>query len=181
MSFRDVQNRFRAIVQGLGADGSLGAAAQARACTVDRFRVTEQPDPSAPDATAQALDRGTNVTLTAVSDLIPRNVYCNERQVRAVLEIRVGYAAAPSQWQLVHDEATDSDKQAAAADWGVRALDDARELERALTWYELTGLAPLSPAIERVAPLGEVQLTDLGNGRALMLRRFEVWMEDRQP
>lgn len=177
MSFKTVQDRFRAIVQGRGSDGSLGPLAQSRACTVDRFRVTETPDPSTLDASA--LDRATNVSWVAVEDLIPRNVYCNERQVRAVLEVRVAYAAAPAQQQLVHGEASDVDRQEAAADWGPRALDDAREIERAFTWYELTGNDTM-PVIERVAPLGSAQLSDLGNGRGLLIRRFEVWLEDLQ-
>lgn len=178
MSFRDVQDRLRAIIEGRGADGSLGAAAAARACTVDRFRTTETPDPSTLDA--PALDRACNVTLGTAEDLIPRNVHCNERQVRAILEVRVAYVAAPAQWHLVHGETDDTAKQAAAADWGPRALDDAREIERALTWYELTGNDTV-PVIEQCAPAGGAVLTDLGNGRALMLRRFELLLEDTQP
>lgn len=178
MTIRDVQDRLRAVVEGRGADGSLGAAAQARACTVGRFRTTDTPDPSTLDGSA--FDRATNVSLTGEGDLIPRNVHCNERQSRAVLEVRVSYAAAPAQWEAVHDETAGADQQTAAADWGPRALDDARELSRALTWYELTG-ADTSPVIERVAPLGDAQLNDLGNGRGLLVRRYEVWMEDTQP
>ena len=178
MTIRDAQNRLRAVVEGRGADGSLGAAAQARATVPDRFRMTDTPDPSTLDG--QAFDRACNVSLTSTSDLIPRNVQCNERQMRAVLEVRVAYAAAPALWELVHDESTDEDKQLAASDWGPRALDDARAIERALTWYELTG-ADTTPVIEAVTVLGDATLTDLGNGRGLMVRRFEVLMEDSQP
>lgn len=178
MSFRDVQDRLRAVIEGRGADGSLGSAAQARACTVDRYRTTETTDPSTLDG--PALDRACNVSLSTAGDLIPRNVHCNERQVRAVLEVRIAYAAAPAQWELVHGEASNPDKQTAAADWGVRALDDAREIERALTWYELTG-NDTTPVIEQVAPLGDATLNDLGNGRGLMIRRFELLLEDTQP
>ncbi len=178
MSFREVETRLREIVEGLGADGALGANAQARACTIDRFRTTETPDPSTLDA--PALDRACNVSLGSVSDLIPRNVHCNERQVRAVLEVRVSYAAAPALWEMVHGEPSDVDKQTAASSWVPRALDDAREIERALTWYELTG-NDTTPTIERVAPLGDVITNDLGNGRGLMIRRFEVLLEDTQP
>lgn len=178
MTIRDVQNRLRAVVEGRGADGSLGAAAQARACDVGRYRTTDTPDPSTLDGAA--LDRATNVSITSTSDLVPRNVHCNERSVRAVLEVRIAYAAAPELWELVHDETAGANQQTAAADWVPRALEDAREIERALTWYELTG-ADTSPVIERVAPLGDAQTIDLGNGRGLLTRRFEVWMEDSQP
>lgn len=178
MSFRDVQNRLRAVVEGRGADGSLGAAAQARACTVDRFRTTDTPDPSTLDASA--FDRACNVSLSAVSDTIPRNVHCNERNVTATLDVRVSYVAAPALWELVHGEADATAQQEAADDWGPRALDDAREIERALTWYELTG-DDTTPTIEIVRPIGDVTLTDLGNGRGLMVRRFELLLEDVQP
>lgn len=178
MSFRDVQDRLREVVEGRGADGSLGVAAQARACTVDRYRTTETPDPSTLDGAA--LDRACNVSISTAADLIPRNVHCNERQVRAVLEVRVSYVAAPALWQSVHGEASDPDRQTAAADWVVRALDDAREIERALTWYELTG-NDTTPVIEQVVPLGDVITNDLGNGRGLMIRRFELLLEDTQP
>lgn len=179
MSMRDVQALLRSIVEGLGADGSLGVAAQARAVPVDRFRTTEVPDPSTYEMDGSAVDRATNVSLRDPADLIPRNVYCNERQVVAVLEVRVAYVAAPSLSGLVHDEA---DPDEAAADWAIRALDDARTLERALTWYELTSPSPaITPVIEQVKPLGPAQTTDLGGGRGLLTRRFEVWMEDTQP
>lgn len=178
MTIRDVQDRFRAVVEGRGKDGSLGAAAQARACTIGRFRTTDTPDPSTLDGSA--LDRATNVSVLATSDLVPRNVHCNEVQKRAVLEVRVAYAAAPALYELVHDESGTSAQQTAAADWVPRALQDAREIQRALTWYELTG-ADTSPVIERVAPLGDVVTTEPAAGRGLMVVRFEVWMEDTQP
>lgn len=178
MTFRDVQDRLRAVIEGRGSDGSLGVLAQARACTPDRFRTTETPDPSTLDASA--IDRACNVSLTDVRDTIPRNVHCNERNVTATLEVRVSYAAAPALWELVHGEADALAQQAAAADWVPRALDDAREIERALTWYELTG-SDTTPTIENVTPLGGVTTTDLGNGRGLMTRRFELHLEDTQP
>lgn len=178
MTIRDVQNRLRAIVEGRGADGSLGAAAQARAVAVDHFRTTDTPDPSTLDG--PALDRACNVTLSAVGDAIPRNVQCDERQMRATLEVRVSYAAAPALWELVYGEADETAQRLAAADWGPRALDDARTLERALTWYELTG-DDTTPVIEAVIPLGDATLTDLGNGRALLVRRFSLLLEDTQP
>lgn len=177
MTMRDVQDRLRAIVEGLGADGSYGATAQARAATVDRFRPTENPDPSQNDASA--LDRGTNVSLAATSERTPRNVYCNEVQLRAVLEVRVSYVTAPEQWALVHDEIDETAKRAAAADWAIRALDDARELDRALTWPELW--AGTTPVIEQVLPLGEVSTVEAAAGRGLMTRRYDVWLEDTQP
>ena len=80
----------------------------------------------------------------------------------------------------MHGEADALAQQAAAADWVPRALDDAREIERALTWYELTG-SDTTPTIENVTPLGGVTTTDLGNGRGLMTRRFELHLEDTQP
>lgn len=178
MSFRDVLARLRAVIEGRGADGSLGPAAQARACTVGRFRTTSTPDPTTLDAAA--LDRACSVEIVSAGDLVPRNPHCGERQVTAVLEVKLAYVAAPALWELVHDEPTDAAKQAAASSWQGRALDDAREIERALTWYELTG-ADTSPVIEAVRPLGDAVLTDLGNGRGLMTRRFELTLEDTQP
>lgn len=176
MTIKQVQDRLRDIVTGLGIDGSLGAAAQARAIPVEHFRPTENPDPSTNDA--PALDRAVNVSLGALAERVPRNVYCNEVQWTATLELRVSYAAAPAQWQLVHDEADEAAKREASADWAVRAMDDVRTLDRALTWFEFW--AGVAPTIEQVLPRGEAITTDLGNGRGLLTRRYDVWMEDTE-
>jgi hypothetical protein len=178
MTIAQVEARLRAVVEGRGADGSLGPAAQARACVAGRYRTTDTPDPSTLDGSA--FDRATSVNVIETSDLIPRNVQCNERQMRGVLEVRIGYAAAPALYEVVHGEPNQAAQQTAAGNWIPRCHDDAREIERALTWYELTG-SDTTPVIERVTPLGDTIVTELGNGRGLLTRRFELWLEDTQP
>lgn len=178
MTIKQVETRLRAVVEGRGADGSLGPAAQARACVAGRYRTTDTPDPSTLDGSA--FDRAASVNVIETSDLVPRNVNCNERQMRAVCEVKIGYAAAPALYEVVHGEANQTAQQEAASNWIPRCHDDAREIERALTWYELTG-SDTTPVIERVTPLGDTIITELGNGRGLLTRRFELWLEDTQP
>lgn len=178
MTIADVVARLTAIVQGRGADGSLGAAAQARAVAVERFRVTSTPDPSQLDASA--FDRAVNITISNLRDDPPRNVQSPLVQQAAVIELRIAYVAAPSLSGMVHGEADDAARAIAVARWVARAHEDVQELDRALTWYELTG-NDTNPVIERVAPLGETATTDAGNGRGLMVRRYEIVMEKTNP
>lgn len=178
MTIADVTARIVAVIQGRGADGSLGAAAQARACTVERFRITETPDPTRLDA--PAFDRTINVTISNLRDDPQRNVQSPLVQQTAVLELRIAYVAAPALADLVHDEADAAARAVASTQWTVRAHDDVGELDRALTWYELTG-NDTNPVIERVAVLGETATTDRENGRGLMVRRYEIVMEKTNP
>lgn len=178
MSFRSVIDRIRAVIEGRGADGALGAAAQQRACSVGRFRLTNEQDPAA--LGAADYDRACHVTIVAVRDRGARNPLDDARHALAVVEVRVAYAATAAQWADVHGEASASDQQLAARDWVPRALDDASEIERALTWFELTG-ADTSPVIEQLAPLDSSITTTLSNGRGLLTRRFELWLEIPQP
>lgn len=177
MTLKDVQTRLREIVEGLGSDGSYGVAADARAIDAQHFRTTENPDPSTGDGSA--LDRAANVSLVGLVERVPRNVYCNEVQWTATLEVRVSYAGAPSQWPLVHGETGETAQRKAAADWAIRAQDDVRALDLALTWPELW--AGTSPVIEQVLPRGEAITNDLGNGRGLLTRRYDVWLEETIP
>ncbi len=178
MTIEAVRARIVAIVQGRGADGSLGAAAQARATTLERFRITSTPDLLTLDA--PAFDRATHVTIDGLNDPIPRNVQSPVRSERATITITVGYAAADALWPMVHGEADDAAKRAAVAQWKSRAADDVSMLDRALTWYELTS-NDTSPVIERVAPMGETIATNNNNGRELIVRRYELWTEATQP
>lgn len=178
MTIVAVANRLIAIIKGRGADGSLGAAAQARACTVERFRVTSTSDLLTLDAAA--FDRSCYATIKGLSDPTPRNVQSSLRQERATLTVTLGYASSQALWPIVYGEADDAAKQLAVTQWEARASDDIAMLDRALTWYELTG-NDTAPVIERVAPTGELSSIENNNGRSLVIRRYEILMEAAQP
>lgn len=177
MSWRDTKQRLIDVIKGRGADGSLGSLAQARACTPDRFRPTETPDPSTLDGSAY--DRAFALDIVDIRDAPQRNVHCNEVQLVATLEVRIAYASGIAVWETVHGEFDATAQQEAAADWKTRATLDAREIARALTWYELTGNDTV-PVIESVHdPV--VALTETAQGRGLLLLRFALRLEDTQP
>jgi len=177
MSIKDVRTRLEDILKGRGADGSLGPAAQARACTVELFRVTSTPDLLTIDASA--FDRTCHITIDSLRD-DTRNVQCNQYDLRATVTIVIGYAASAELWEIVHGEANEAAKRAAVAQWKSRAFDDLIMIDRAMTWYELTG-NDTQPVIERLVPDGDAVTADSNNGRAILTRRYELRMEANQP
>lgn len=178
-SERAVIDRFREILEGRGADGSVSPEATARAIPAKYFRVTDV-DPQHLDGSH--LDRAVFIPHEQRSDRVPRNVHSPHRNGRLRLVLRIGYAASAlvstNAWKAVHGESTDGAKQDAARRWQTRAQDDALRIARAFEWHELTG-SDTNPVIENVIYQGTTA-NSVDATRGIATVEFEVWTESNE-
>lgn len=171
--------RIKDILEGRGADGALGADAQARAIPAKFFRLTNL-DPSSPALAGSLVDRGVLVAFDTRNDRIPRNVHGPHRNGRHRIVLRIGYVAstAGDAWEFVHGESTEAAKKAAARGWQARAHDDALRIAKALEWFELHG-NDTNPIIEQIVYVG-TSAPAVDSVRGVAQVEFEVWTESTE-
>lgn len=178
------RTRILAVIQGRGNDGSLGTDALARAVpNADQFRPTDA-SPRQAAFPAQAYDRGLFLRWDGVGDhpfLDSRMADYGEREFSLVIE--VGYIGTPAQSGMTHLLPSTSETAANAARYArERALSDAERIDRALTWYELTGGsldANNQSIIEVTRELNKSPIEELPDGRLLLTMPYavRVWMK----
>ena len=168
--YAHLRDRLTAIVvDGRGADGSLGAEAQARSIPAGRFRRASQNLPLRdPNYPGGAFDRAVRVDWLAESDDTPNNPVNHPHFYVARVSVSHGVLYGPA---LAGATALASGESAsvAVADYQERALSDARRIRRALACNAL-----IRDAADTVScPIGcfrdgETTLDDLGGGRLVV-------------
>ena len=178
-SERAVIDRFRAILRGRGADGSVSPQATARAIPAKYFRLSDF-DPASTAVDAANLDRAVFIPHESGSDRVPRNIHSPHRNGLIRLVLRIGYVATPAgdAWKSVHGCTTDEERRDAARNWQTRAQDDGRLIARAFEWHELTG-ADTNPVIENVVYQG-TRTNSVDSARGIALVEFELWTESNE-
>lgn len=165
------------VVDGRGADGSLGAEAQARAIPVGRFRRAAENAPLR-DASypPEAFDRAVQLDWLDDGDLEGVNNPLNLNQLlTARLSITHGvvYGPALASWAMLLAGEVAADAVRGAKE---RALNDAERIKIALHWgngllRDGTETDPVPVACVRT---GATSLVDLGNGRLVVTSIYEL-------
>lgn len=178
-----VQDRLVAVLaQGRGASGTISPDATPRAIPSGYFRYTRAPLTDV-GLSVSAFDRGLSLRWVASRDGIPPNspLYSFEEQEFGV-EVCVGYLVGDAQTPAVHkltasESATDAVQLAR-----MRALSDARMIERALGYYELTtgALDAAGTAIIDVFRAGDVRFEETVTSRLMCVQPFtvKVWVSN---
>lgn len=170
------------LAQGRGTSGSISADATPRAIPSGYFRHTRAPLTDV-GLSASAFDRGLSLRWVASRDGIPPNspLYDYEEQEFGV-EVCVGYLVGDAQAKAVHKLTASESKTDGAQLARMRALSDARMIERALGYYELTtgALDAAGTAIIDVFRAGDVRFEDTAEGRLLCVQPFavKVWVSN---
>lgn len=178
--FDAVEARVLAVVcSGRGADGSLGADAQARSITAGRFRKPANDasvrDPAYP---AAELDRAVSVEWLSVED--DPDTLSNERDTKQLRQARfnllVGYAAGIDASAFVHLASGTTETQAGAAAYPYRrALSDAERIRRALAWGPL--VQGTTPEIVQCVRDGATTLEPIDLGRVVAITPYRLTLE----
>lgn len=177
--------RLKAILcRGRGADGSLGAEAQARAIAAGRLRYSAVPLSDIP-VSGNALDRalyirGWNLDRGGAG---PNVGFVDKREQLVNIETCVGYLQSPPLVNLVHLAAGET------AAWnvtepGIRAAEDARRIELALCFPVLLqgNLGEHDARIINITPQGPTRDERLGGGRIVRVQAWSLhtWFENTQ-
>ena len=170
------QDRLRAVIEGRGFDGSLGADASARALRTGTFRRALQP--LREDVDGSLFDRAYFDRLDLGPDPSgsPRNTRAQRAQYRARYTVEVGYLAGNALAPTVHKMPVAEDATAAVRDAEVRAWSDARNIALALEWNEIHG-NDTEPVIEAVQLVTPATVERLGTGRVLLTMSFDVFLD----
>jgi hypothetical protein len=159
-----VSTRLRAIIcSGLGADGSLGSAAQARSIPSGRFLDgAAQPSFRSTSYPPDRIDRAVKLRWRgAVANPIPANPR-DGKSIRIVrVTIDVAYVSAHGLEQRLRPIAGETQDE--AIEVGSRGISDAERIDAAVTWSELYGASPATdPPICLIYRDGETTIEELG-------------------
>ncbi len=172
------QARLRAVIEGRGFDGSLGAEAQARALRTGAFRRCLQPlreDGSSIDGSLFDRAYFDRLDLGPFNGL-PRNTRADRAQYSARYTLEIGYLAGHALAPTAHKSPGTEDATAAVRDAEIRAQSDARNIALALEWNELHG-NDTEPVIEAVQLATPPTVERLGNGRLVLALSFDVFLD----
>lgn len=173
-TFAAIQARLRAVTcDGWGADGALGAEAQARAIQAGRFRWSTVPLSDV--VAASAFHRAVHFDWIGERDHLTED---NEQHATALriitVDLQLGYLHSSQGSNLGHT-VSGEDLDALIAEGSMNATGDGVDLRRALCFPQLTMSAPvLTPALCNVSRVGGAATRDLGGGRRILSQTFEL-------
>lgn len=165
--------RIIAIMQGLGKDGALGAAAQASALDVDEFRFEKAPliDPG---IDASKFHRAFHVEwISGRDDPSPPNEFNPTARNLMTFELQVGYYEGTEVANLAHRVSASDSQLYVVENVSAVALSDAERIRDALCFPTLFQGTPTTPVILDVRRIGDSVPRRLGDsGRVVCTSRF---------
>lgn len=178
--FDAVETRILAVVcGGRGADGSLGAEAQARSIPASRFRKPSN-DASVRDPGVPAVELDRVVSVEWLSSEDDPDSLSNERDTSQLRQVRfnllVAYVAGAGVSDFVHLASGTSETRAGAAAYpNRRALSDAERIRRALAWPSL--VQGTTPEVVQLHREGPTTLEAIDAGRIVSVTPYRATLE----
>lgn len=170
------------LVNGRGADGSLGVTAQSRSIPAGRFRTpADNVSPRDANAEGPAFDRSVFLEWESVEDADQTSNPVDGPQMRyATVRVLVGYMGAGALTDFLHPINAGEAAATSLEEVRERALSDAERIKRALADPDLIrGGTALDPAVIACTRAGASSMEYLGGGRFLCSTTYRVvFMED---
>lgn len=172
--YSQVESRFHALLaEGRGADGALGAAAQARAIPAGTFRRVADgaplDDPSTP---GELVDGSYTLRFTeAADDPEPQNPFDGVVIERVTMVVTVGYAQGAAASAFVHERGAESAATEVRRP-DRRALSDGRRIKLALEYPPLRGV-DTDPSIRACVRIGTA-FREAAGGRSFGVTTFRL-------